>query len=93
MYFTWRIVKLRNIFGHATQVIFSSPEYTLQNRCLLATHNPAMLDQIGKGNVDQEFSQALAFAKEAVALANGGTIDLCPKGIRSAKYAYDGTGH
>ena len=88
-----RLEKLAGLFGHASQIVFSSQDFTLQNRALLATSQGGLLEFLGTGGVDSGFMEALGEAKQTVERICGGTIDLCPKGIKSTKYAYDGTLH
>ena len=87
-----RLAKLGSLFGHAKQIIFSAQEFTLQNRALLAFHKASALDGVGRGTSDAAFMAALESAAAYVhsQTPHAGPIDLCPKGIISTKYAYDG---
>jgi len=82
-----RITKLQELFAQTNEVLFTSQEHSLQNRCLVASQGS--LDGMDAED-DSLFFQALQAAQRVVHRAAGGPLDLKPVGLASAKYGYDG---
>jgi len=83
-----RLARLRELFPAAEEIVFVPQSHSLQNRCLLAGGRD-FLEAAKSGH--PEFLEALRAARDMVHALAGGPLVFKPRGLKSARFDYDGT--